>query len=504
MSGARRSMRSLRFWLVVALLAGLLPACSELLQEPASPVGSVLALSYALDPGQTAQSEEDAFGKADRAFIRLTRPESGDTAVEEVVQVTPGGTEIRVELAVDLAGASEDFELFVEVRRGTDPLFRGEALLELRVGDTSPAEVELTPVPANISLPPPPPALASLGETLQLEGQVLFATGDVIPGLSLQWESLDPDVAEATPRGLVTARSEGDARIQGSVGSLSGTVVVQVRPAPATVQVEPAASNIELGGTVQLSHTVRDAGGSVLDRAVTWSSSNTSVASVNQQGLVTGRGGGTAVIRAAVDGVEGEATVSVEALLPDVQTFTPDDIGSNSATLRGQVSPNGSSTRVWFEWGLASNLSDARTTPEQSLSGLNGTTEVLQDLADLQSQTTHYFRIVAENAAGQATGSTLSFTTHEVLPAPTQFSAGPDGDIYMNWQYDTETYSGVTFHVQRMREPSGSWIYILTTTSTFAQEPGSNLESGGTYTYRVRACLPSHCSEFSNTSTFTY
>lgn len=505
MSGRRRSRHILRVGLLVGLLAGLLPGCSELLHEPASSNGSTLALTYALDSGRTAQSAEAAFGKADRVFMRLTRPESGAAVVEEVVQVTPGGTEIRLELEVELAGASELFELFVEVRRGLDALFRGEALLELRVGGTSPAEVTLTPVPANISLPPSPSPLSSLGETVQLQGQVLFATGDVIPGLSLQWQSLDPEVAEVTPQGLVTARSEGDARIRGSFGTLGGIVVVQVRPVPATVEVEPANSNILIGGTVQLSATVRDAGGSVLDRPVSWSSSNSSVASVNQQGRVTGQGVGTAVIRAAVDNVDGEATVRVDALLPAVQTLSADNIGSNSATLRGEVNPNGSSTQVWFEWGLTSNLSDARTTPVQTLSGFNATVEVLQDLIDLQSGAVHYFRVVAENAAGRATGSTLSFTTHEFLPAPTQFFAGPDGDtIYMGWQYDTETYSGVTFHVERMREPSGSWTVVLTTNNTFAQEGGSNLVRGDTYTYRVRACRPSHCSAYSNTDTFTY
>ncbi|PYP60650.1 MAG: hypothetical protein DMD40_00080 [Gemmatimonadetes bacterium] len=56
-----------------------------------------------------------------------------------------------------------------------------------------------------------------------------------------------------------------------------------------TVSVLPAASNIGVGQTVQLTATARDANGSpVSGRAVTWTTNNPAIASVDGNGLVTG------------------------------------------------------------------------------------------------------------------------------------------------------------------------------------------------------------------------
>src|SRR5439155_21854947 len=61
----------------------------------------------------------------------------------------------------------------------------------------------------------------------------------------------------------------------------------------ATVDVAPATANVTVGGTVQLVATPRDANGTPLSgRTVSWSSSNTGVASVTGSGLVTGVGAG--------------------------------------------------------------------------------------------------------------------------------------------------------------------------------------------------------------------
>jgi uncharacterized protein YjdB len=63
---------------------------------------------------------------------------------------------------------------------------------------------------------------------------------------------------------------------------------------------------------VTLTATPRDANNNVLTgRAVTWSSSNTNVATVSASGEVTGKNSGTAVITATIGGVSGTSTVTV-------------------------------------------------------------------------------------------------------------------------------------------------------------------------------------------------
>ncbi|MCC6316157.1 MAG: Ig-like domain-containing protein [Gemmatimonadaceae bacterium] len=89
-------------------------------------------------------------------------------------------------------------------------------------------------------------------------------------------------------------------------------------PAPARIEITPATPTIIAGSTVQLTATVRDAGGAALNRPVMWSSQSTGVATVSTAGLVTGVAVGTATISAAADGVVG--TVQVVVTPPPVAT----------------------------------------------------------------------------------------------------------------------------------------------------------------------------------------
>ncbi|HEX9884929.1 MAG TPA: Ig-like domain-containing protein [Longimicrobiales bacterium] len=85
-------------------------------------------------------------------------------------------------------------------------------------------------------------------------------------------------------------------------------------PAPvASVSVSPPSETILVGGTAQFSATLKDAEGNTLtDRAVTWSTSPTSVATVSGSGLVTGVSAGPATVTATSEGRSGTATVTVE------------------------------------------------------------------------------------------------------------------------------------------------------------------------------------------------
>jgi uncharacterized protein YjdB len=84
--------------------------------------------------------------------------------------------------------------------------------------------------------------------------------------------------------------------------------------AAATVTANPAvvvsvgvtlnAGNIQVGQTTQAVATARDsAGNGISGRAVTWASSNPSVATVSSQGVVTAVANGSTSIKATVDGV---------------------------------------------------------------------------------------------------------------------------------------------------------------------------------------------------------
>src|SRR5207248_2333454 len=101
----------------------------------------------------------------------------------------------------------------------------------------------------------------------------------------------------------ITAASEGK----------SGTSTITVTPVPvASVEVTPATASVQAGQTVQLTATPRDAGGTPLSgRTVTWSSSNTAVATVSNGGLVSGVTPGSATITATSEGKSGTSTITV-------------------------------------------------------------------------------------------------------------------------------------------------------------------------------------------------
>src|SRR5262249_21529731 len=82
----------------------------------------------------------------------------------------------------------------------------------------------------------------------------------------------------------------------------------------AVVEVTPATADVPVGSTIQLTASLKDAGGEPLTgRTVVWSSSASPCASVSQAGLVTGVAVGTATITATSEGVSGSASVTVSS-----------------------------------------------------------------------------------------------------------------------------------------------------------------------------------------------
>lgn len=95
-------------------------------------------------------------------------------------------------------------------------------------------------------------------------------------------------------------------------------------PAPVvtTVTVSPNATTLDVGGTATLSAQARDQNGNVMSATFSWSSSNTSVATVDANGRVTARTAGSATVRATASGVTGSASVSVNQQAPVVTTVS--------------------------------------------------------------------------------------------------------------------------------------------------------------------------------------
>ena len=90
---------------------------------------------------------------------------------------------------------------------------------------------------------------------------------------------------------------------------------------PTTVTVTPAVADLPaLGTTVQLTAEVHDQNGAMMDGvAITWASSDASVATADASGLVTAAGNGMAMITATAGSASGSAVVTVTQSVTSVE-----------------------------------------------------------------------------------------------------------------------------------------------------------------------------------------
>ena len=156
----------------------------------------------------------------------------------------------------------------------------------------------------------------------------------------------------------------------------------------------------------------------------------------------------------------GTFTVALRATTPTVTTGSATNVTTNTATLNGTVNANGLSTTVWFNYGITSG-SYTGTTTTQSVSG-SSDTSVSSDISGLLPSTTYYYRIAAQNSAGTAYGSEVSFTT---TPTPTDTIA-PSGSISINNGASYTNSTTVTVTLSATDTVGVTGYYLSTSSST--------------------------------------
>ena len=105
--------------------------------------------------------------------------------------------------------------------------------------------------------------------------------------------------------------------VAGQAFTDAGSQACHDHTAVAAVTVDPVSASVQVGQTVQLTATPRDAAGNPLNgRTVTWQSSDGGVASVSVSGLVLGLAEGGATITATSEGQGGSAAITVTAPPP--------------------------------------------------------------------------------------------------------------------------------------------------------------------------------------------
>lgn len=98
---------------------------------------------------------------------------------------------------------------------------------------------------------------------------------------------------------------------------------------------------------------------------------------------------------------------------PKVNTSNAANVATTTVSLRGTVNPSGADTSYWFEYSTDSLLGSVliKSTPRITLAAGNENVTVREDVTGLNSKTTYYFRLVAQNYQGMVRGDTMSFKT---------------------------------------------------------------------------------------------
>ena len=201
------------------------------------------------------------------------------------------------------------------------------------------------------------------------------------------------------------------------------TVTVGVPPPeparPTTVTVSPATHELTvLGATVQLSAEVRDQNARVMAGAtVTWTSSASSVATVDAAGLVRAVGNGTATITASAGSASGSAAVTVAVGVPpapDLVVGSPSVSNSSpvtgasftlSATVRNQGSGPSAATTLRYYRSTDATITTGDTEVDTDAVGTlsaSGTSDESIDLTAPSSPGTYYYGACVDDVTGES------------------------------------------------------------------------------------------------------
>lgn len=177
--------------------------------------------------------------------------------------------------------------------------------------------------PASLEIQPGSVILKSAGATHNLTATVKDAKGQALEKFEpVVWQSSDESVATVSSTGVVKAVSSGTANVTGMTGTITASIEVVVKIV-ASVAVHPGQANINVTESKDFDAIVHDDKGNVITgEKVKWSVGDASIATVSENGTVTGTGKGTTSVRASVESVSGKASVTVlpkEDLTPAIK-----------------------------------------------------------------------------------------------------------------------------------------------------------------------------------------
>lgn len=321
-----------------------------------------------------------------------------------------------------------------------DPSKKGTC--EIDITDPTPVEkpVESVTIPSTLSL--------TVGQESTLAPAI--TPSDAKPK-SVSWYSNASNIASVDPStGKITAKAAGIATVTVTIdGKVSNpcTVTVNQGNVPVTgVTVSPTSGTVGINGTLQLTATVQPT--NATNKAVTWKSLHENIATVDQNGKVTGKAVGTATIQVttADGGKTANCTVTVtqgtvsvinySVALDKTLTLNPSDFYNVCAGVYGNAldyvkfDQNSSKGTLYFDY---TENGGAKISTSNAYSYSNSVSKPISRITfvpDGNSGDTATFTYTGWDSAGKTYNGTVQIKL-----------TAPSGDI----SYETGKNESVTF-----------------------------------------------------------
>lgn len=220
------------------------------------------------------------------------------------------------------------------------PLAEGSSEVTVTLGpEVRKFNVEVAPKP-QVSFTVNPESIEDLivGYTATIE--VEFAEG--VENVAATFESADETIATVDENGVVTGVAPGETRITVTVDEVEQVVTVKVRAPKFAFEVTPEAVAVGTGLTASLNVNItEDEFVEGTEHTFTYTSADEAIATVSDEGIVTGIAKGETVVTIACEGVEVEVPVTVSKVAEGISLTLTDIVttrGTNhiiTATLIG-------------------------------------------------------------------------------------------------------------------------------------------------------------------------
>ncbi len=205
--------------------------------------------------------------------------------------------------------------------------------------------VEITPAKIDVEV----------GQQVKFSAVAKDDSGKPLDEKATVWFVAPFDLAAADESGTVSFYQPGEVTVVALVAGKPGFTKVTVKPGPVkTIDIDSVSAPIFVGGTIKLNATARIFNGNPrTDVTIAWASDNSSIATVDAAGMVTGIASGKATLHATSGSARGSITVSV--VNSTLRGLSVEPASANARTgdvVRFKAVPNGSVESFAPRWAV--------------------------------------------------------------------------------------------------------------------------------------------------------